>query len=138
MSQPMDTRMPTATPWVGVTAFAVALLFVIGGFNVIFGFAAVFDDTVWVDSGRGALLLDVSAWGWAHVVLGILCMVVAFGLTRGAIWARAVGSLLVMFNMITQMMALPAYPLWSLLIIALDVLVLWALIVHGNESLEGY
>jgi hypothetical protein len=82
------------------------------------------------------VVLDVTAWGWVHLVIGLLVAVVGYFLLQGASWATYAAILLVIVNMLTQMMFLPAYPLWSIMIIALDSFVLWALIVHGDERVR--
>jgi hypothetical protein len=122
-----------STAWVGWIVFAAAMLMVDGAFNIITGLVAIFSDDVYVQTQHNELVLDVTAWGWTHLVLGILLALVGYFILRGALWAAATAALLVMVNMVTQLLLLPTYPLWSLVIILVDTLVLWALLVHGDE-----
>jgi hypothetical protein len=121
---------------VGWIAFAAIMMLVVGLFNVIDGIAAIASNKVFVTGSGGAVVLDVTAWGWVHLVIGLLVAVVGYFLLQGASWATYAAILLVIVNMLTQMMFLPAYPLWSIMIIALDSFVLWALIVHGDERVR--
>ena len=135
VTQNAGTR-PRASGWVGWIAFAAAMLLVIGVLNLINGFAAVFQDEIFVSGDRGALILDVTAWGWIHVVFGLVLVGVGIGLIQGQLWAAITATFLVMLNMITQMFMLPAYPFWSILLIVLDAFVLYALTVHGDERIR--
>jgi hypothetical protein len=123
-----------ATGWVGWIAFAAIMMFIVGGFNIIDGLAAIFKDEVFVTTSRGILVFDVTAWGWIHLVLGVLQLVVAWYLLRGALWARMTAVALVALNAIEQLAFLGAYPFWATLIIALDVVIIWAIVVHGDEA----
>src|SRR6185436_20004518 len=72
-----------ATLWVGWIAFAAIMMFIVGGFNIIDGFAAIFKDEMFVTTSKGILVFDITAWGWIHLVLGVLQCAVAFFLLRG-------------------------------------------------------
>jgi hypothetical protein len=108
----------------------------IGAINVIDGLGAVFTDEIFLEGERGTLVLDLTQWGWIHVGLGALLIAVGIGLLLDAAWARIAAIILVMINMLSQVMILPAYPFWALLVIALDVLVLWALTAHADDRLS--
>jgi hypothetical protein len=123
------------TAWVGWIVFTAAMMLMLGVFNAINGLAAIFADDIFVTGSRGAVMFDVTTWGWIHLVVGVLVAVSGVFLMQGATWARVVAVGVVMLNMLAQLLFLPAYPFWSLLIIVLDVLVLWALIVHGDEQI---
>jgi hypothetical protein len=123
------------TAWVGWVWFAAFALITSGLFNIIAGFVAVFDDDkILALTGSGAAIVDVSTWGWVHLVLGALLTLVGFVLFGGAPWARAVAAVLVVLNLLAQFVSLPVTPWWSLTIIVIDVVILWALIVHGDET----
>jgi len=119
--------------WVGGVALAGVLLATNGLFNIVAGLSAIFTDDVFVTTRSGALVLDVTSWGWVHLVLGLVLLGTGIALFTGNRWARLVAVTAVTVNMVSQLMAMPAYPAWSLLIIALDVAILWAVIVHGEE-----
>lgn len=125
-----------ATGWVGWIVFAAIMMFILGAFNIIDGLAALFKDEVFVNTGKGLLIFDLTAWGWIHLLLGVVLCLVGAALINGALWGRIVAVVLVTFNAIEQLVFLSAYPFWSVLIITLDVLVIWALVVHGAETRE--
>ncbi|HWL99345.1 MAG TPA: hypothetical protein VNP20_18520 [Nocardioidaceae bacterium] len=126
---------PKSTGWVGWIVFTAAMLLMLGVFNAVNGLAAIFADDIFVSGASAAVVFNVTTWGWVHLVLGVLAAATGVALMQGATWARAVAVGFVMLNMLTQLLFLPAYPFWSMLIIVLDVLVLWALIVHGDEQI---
>lgn len=127
----------TATGWVGWVWFAGGLMILVGVFNAIVGLAALFQGQVIVAGAAGALLFSVTGWGWVHLIIGILLVLVGGGLFTGSTAARVTAVVLVGINAIAQLTFLPVYPAWSLLIIALDVVVLWAILVHGGEVTES-
>lgn len=124
------------TGWVGWIAYAAVMMIILGAFNAVTGLTAIFSDDIYVRGANTVVVLDVGTWGWVHLVLGVAVAVTGFSLFKGALWATVVAILLVMLNMVTQMLMLPAYPFWSMLIIVVDALVLWALLVHGDEKVR--
>jgi hypothetical protein len=133
MNTPEQTRV---TGWVGWIWFAGLILIMLGTFNVIQGFAAVFTDDVFIPTEAGAIVLDVTGWGWVHLIVGLLAILAGLGLFSGATWARVFAVIVVMINAVAQLASLNFHPVWSIIVITLDVLVIWALIVHGSETRE--
>ena len=115
---------PYATGW---TIFA-AVLMTFGGTMAIFqGVAAIAKDDLVVVHNNYAYTLNVTSWGWIHVILGFLIAVAGLALLTGMVWARIVGVALAGLGMIANFLWLPYYPFWSMLIIGFNVLVIWAL-----------
>ena len=131
-----STGAPRITGWVGWVWFAALMMILTGAFNIIYGLVAILRSTFFLETPNNTLLFNLSAWGWIHLILGILLVIAGFAVIAGQTWARAVAVILAMVNAITQMLLFSAYPWWSLLAIAIDVLVIYALIVHGRESEE--
>lgn len=125
---------PKSTGWVGWIMFTSIMMMVVGVFNVVDGIAAIAADDIFVSGAAGSVVLDVTTWGWVHLILGVVVTIAGFSLLQGSTWARVVAIAVLTINMTTQLLFLPAYPFWSLIIIMLDVLALWALIVHGQEE----
>ncbi len=132
----MATNNSNVSGWVGWVYFAAYMLIAIGFFQTILGFSALLNDEWLVNVGGTLLVLDYTAWGWIHLTLGILSMVVGTGLFSGRNWARITAIILVMFNFFAQFAFLSVYPVWSIIIMVVDVLVLYALTVHGGEVAE--
>ena len=124
-------RAPSA--WAGWVAFAGTIAIIAGVFNIIQGLVALFDDTYFVVAGGDLLVFDYTAWGWVHLLVGVIMVAVGFGILRGSPWGLVAGVVIAGVNAIVQLGFLAAYPVWSILIIALDVVVIYALIVHGRE-----
>jgi hypothetical protein len=131
MTQQSDYKKPTA--WVGFVVLASVLLCISGAFNIITGLVAVFSDKIFVQGSAQTVVLDVTGWGWFHIFLGIVLFATGLALYTGATWARITAIIVVSVNMVTQLMEMPAYPLWSLVIVTVDLLIIWAVIVHGDE-----
>jgi hypothetical protein len=127
-----ERRTPTLSGWaVGGISFAVAILMVIGIFQIIAGLTAIFNDEFFIVAENYTFDLDVSAWGWIHLILGVLLLVVAYGLYSGATWAGITAVFLAGLSAVQNFFFIPYYPFWSLLIIALNIWVIWALTRPG-------
>jgi hypothetical protein len=122
------------TGWVGWVYFAGTMLVLVGTFNLIEGLVALFNDQYYVPTQQGLLVFDITRWGWIHLIMGGLAVIVGIGLVTGAMWARIAGVALAGLNAIAQLAFLSAYPLWATIVITIDVLIIWALIVHGDEA----
>ena len=118
---------------VGVTVFAGVLMIMIGVFHAIQGLVALFNDEFYVLGEEYVFKFDVTTWGWIHLILGVVVALAGAGMFRGAVWARTVAVVMASVSMVASFVWLPYYPLWSILIIALDVFVIWAAILHGRD-----
>jgi hypothetical protein len=122
------------TGWVGWIVFAAVVLMVNGSFNAIQGLSALLrDEGYWVTNGGEVLMFDITGWGWIHLILGIVTVIVGFLLLQGSTFARVLAIGLVFLNMIAQFAYLPIFPFWGIVGIAVGFFVLYALIVHGGE-----
>lgn len=122
------------TGWVGWIWFAAAILIMTGAFNIVDGIVALTKDQVYLVSKDQLVILDFTSWGWILLIEGIVQLAVGIALFSGARWARVVAIVMAMLSALTQLVYITAYPLWSIVVIGLDVVVLWALIVHGEEA----
>ena len=132
MSQNMRARR-SPTAWVGWVMFAGTMAVIVGVFTVMQGLVALFNDQYFVVGQGELLLLDFTTWGWIHLVVGVILVLIGVGILRGSPWGLVAGVVIAGINAILQLGFLAAYPVWSILIIALDVVVIYALIVHGQE-----
>jgi hypothetical protein len=124
-------REPTG--WVGWIFFAAVLMILAGVMNAIYGFIAIVNDE-WVGWGnREDVYLDLTAWGWVHLIVGVVVLLAGIGLLSGNVLARAVAVLLAGIAIIANFLFIPAYPVWALTIIAINVFVIYALTAHGGE-----
>jgi hypothetical protein len=125
---PRRTSVPAdeyeASGWV---SFAAIVLFVAAFFSSMWGLAAILNDQVVTVGGRGVTILDFTAWGWAQLILGAMMGLTAVGLLAGRGWARWVAVILVTLNAIGQVGVISAFPLWALMVIALDIVVIYQL-----------
>jgi hypothetical protein len=103
-------------------------------FQVIEGLVAIFDDGFYRVTASGLVVnVDYTVWGWVHLLLGVLIGVSAIGVLTGNVAARAVAVLLAGLSALVSLAFIEAYPIWSVIIITIDVLVIYALTVHGRE-----
>jgi hypothetical protein len=120
--------------WAEGLVFAGMLLGLVGLFEVIAGVTALFNDTVYVvRSDRLVISVDYTVWGWAHLVFGVLALVTAYFLVRGTRLGLTLGIVVAALVAVVNLLFLPAYPWWSTLAIAFNVLVIYAISKHGEE-----
>lgn len=123
--------MASQDAWSGWISFAGILIIIVGGMDVLQGLVAIIQDEYVVATQKGLAIVDVTAWGWATLVWGGILILAAIGLLGGAGWARWLAIIGVAVNAIQQVAFLAnypqAYPLWNLLIVALNIIVLYAL-----------
>ena len=132
-------RGQAATGWAAWIAFAAVILAVIGVLQIMQGLAALIDDGFYVVRESGLVVnVDYSVWGWTHMLLGIVAILVAAGLLAGNTVARVAGVILAMVSAIVNLAFLPAYPWWSTVVIVFDVLVIYALTAHGGEMKQRH
>jgi hypothetical protein len=112
---------------IGGLTFAAAVMMLIGTFQAINGIAAIFNDQFFVVTQHYTFDLDVTTWGWIHLILGIFIAAAGGALMQQKLWAGIVAMVLAMLSAVDNFFFIPYYPLWSLLIIGLDVWVIWAL-----------
>lgn len=130
MSEPATEQ----TAWVGWVVFAAIMMLIVGSYQVIVALVALFNSDYFLVSDRGMVVtLDFTGWGWAHLIMGCVVFAAGLGILAGQTWARVVGIVIAAVSAVANMAFLPAYPLWSLLIITLDVLIIFALSMHGRE-----
>jgi len=123
--------MASRTAWAGWILFAAIVLLMVGGMDIFQGLVAVFKDEYVVATREGLALIDVTTWGWITLLWGALLILAGLGLLGAAGWARWLAIVGVAINAIQQVAFMAnypkAYPLWNILIIALNVLILFAL-----------
>lgn len=123
---------PQVSGWaVGGITFAACVLTLVGAFQVISGLAAIIDDEFFVVVRNYSFDVDTTAWGWIHLLLGILLVVTGFGLFSRAAWAGVTAIFLASLSAVANFFFIPYFPAWSILVIALDVWVIWALTRPG-------
>ena len=119
---------PRPSGWaVGGLTFASTMMVLIGIFQAFAGLGAIIDDDFFVVTQNYAFDLDVTAWGWIHLILGIVVAWAGYALWSGKLWAGVVALILAMLSALANFFFIPYYPFWSLLVIALNVWVIWAL-----------
>lgn len=121
--------------WVGWIGFAGVIMILSGMFQAIEGLVGIFRQAFYVVSNSSQVLIvnNVHTWGWINLVVGIVVMFAGISLFSGSMWARVVAVLFALISAIINMLYLPLYPIWSILCIALSVLVIYAVMAHGAE-----
>lgn len=127
-------RPTSMTAWVGWIAFAATMMVLLGTLHIFEGLVALFRDEYFLVGKNGLTVhVDYTMWGLVHLLGGILIIAAGLGLLTGQLWARSVGVLLALVSAVVNIGFLSAYPIWSAIMIAVDILVIWALTVHGGE-----
>jgi hypothetical protein len=133
--RPGEVQVPEwPSRWVGWILFAGVMMIVLGLFHAFQGFMALFDDEYFLVTKRGLTIhADYAAWGWVHLALAVVVMAAGVALLNGRMWGRIVAVVLAVISIMVNAAFLAAYPIWSTIMIAVDILVIWSLTVHGNE-----
>jgi hypothetical protein len=123
--------------WVtGLVLFAGLMMIMLGVYQGIVGIAALVDDRFYVVTPDYAYGVDVTAWGWIHLLVGIVVAAAGWAVLAGRMWGRVVGITMASLSAVANFFFIPYYPLWSMVIITLDVFVIWALCLYGPRSAE--
>ncbi|WP_226435589.1 DUF7144 family membrane protein [Rhodococcus yananensis] len=123
----MSDRHPVRNGFAGATTIAAgALLAAAGILSILQGISALANDDLFVVGPEYLYSFDITGWGWIHLLIGILVVATAIGLFAAATWARAVAIVLAAVSIVANFLWLPYYPWWAVLVIALDILVIWA------------
>ena len=129
--------MRSESGWaVGFTAFAAIMMALIGFFQASMGIVAIFNQDFYVTTPNYVFAFDVGTWGWIHLILGVLVLAAGLSLLAGATWARAVGVVLAAFSAIEAFVFIPYQPFWSIIVIAVCVMVIWALTTQTADALD--
>ena len=132
MTEMTPQRTPTPSGWaLSGLVFAGAVLTLVGLFSIVTGLVALIDDEFYVVGANYTFELDTTAWGWIHLIMGLLLTVTGFGLFSRSSWAAMTAIVLAMLSALANFFFIPFYPFWSLLIIALNIWVIWALTREG-------
>ncbi|MFE2039730.1 hypothetical protein ACFXAZ_02180 [Streptomyces sp. NPDC059477] len=127
-ARPQQPATSGGDGWVtGGVTFAGVLLLCSGILAVLQGIAAIAKNNVYSNVGTYTYEINLTGWGWIHVVLGALVAVTGWGVLSGASWARITGIVLASLSLIAQFLFLPYAPVWAVVLMAIDVFVIWAL-----------
>jgi len=138
-SRRRDTDLDTPygdvrTAWTGWVIFGSVMLILMGAFQIIEGLVALFDEGFYLVGANGLVVnVNYNTWGWIHLIIGVIALLAGVGLTMGNMAARVVGVVIAFVSAVVNLAFISAYPIWSTILITLDVIVIYAIIVHGRE-----
>jgi hypothetical protein len=135
---PPAGRYTEPTAWAGWVVFGGVMMIMLGTFQVIEGLVALFNNGFYATTDRLVVHVDYNTWGWTHLVIGVLAVLTGLGLLAGNMAARVAGVVVALLSALANLAFLGAYPIWSTIMITLDVIVIYAIIVHGRELKSDY
>ncbi|MDQ0989520.1 hypothetical protein [Streptomyces sp. V3I7] len=118
----------------GLVTFGAVMLLVAGLLSIFRGIMGIANDDVFYVTRDYVFHFDLTGWGWIHLILGAIAVIISVGLFQGAAWARVLGVVVAVLIIITHFMALPYSPVWSFVVIAVSVLIIWALCLGRPEE----
>ena len=121
----------------GFVFFASIMMIVIASFHAVTGLAGIVEEGFYAATPNYVLEITATAWGWIHLFFGVLVAFAGLALMTDAAWARVVAIIVAMVSALASFAFIPLYAPWSLALIAFDVVVIWALAVHGDTTAEG-
>jgi hypothetical protein len=134
----MSRRDVETTGWaVGGAYLAAFLMALLGFWGIFVGIAAIAADDVFVVGADYTYGIDLTAWGWIHLILAVITLLAGFSLFSGATWARVVGIILAILVAINYFLFLPFYPIWSIIVIALAIFIIWSLATTSRREMTG-
>ncbi|HEY7104454.1 MAG TPA: hypothetical protein VH573_22680 [Mycobacteriales bacterium] len=124
----------TSSAWVGWVVFAAVIAITMGAFEAIEGLVAIFKDQYYLVPSTGLVVsVDYTAWGWVHLIIGVVSILAGIALLQGRSWGRIVVIVLAGLSALVNLGFLSAYPIWATLVIAMDVIIIYALTVHWKD-----
>jgi hypothetical protein len=132
----MAKQNNTDTGWMGWIGFAALMLALVGIFHMIAGFVALFQEDIYGVTANAVYVFDYSQWGWIHIFGGLLAFLAAGSLAQGYMYGRIVAVLVAMASVVVNMAFVPIYPIWSIMMVIVGMLVIWAVVIHGKELRE--
>ena len=128
----------TVSPWAhGIAVFAGLVMIIGGAFQALEGLAAVVNDQWLVVRPEYIFAFDLTVWGVIHLLVGLALLVIGISLLRGQTWARVAGMIVAVISAILNFVFLPFSPLWAIMIIAVDMLVIWALAAYLRQPVPA-
>ncbi|MFF3411020.1 hypothetical protein ACFYW8_33390 [Streptomyces sp. NPDC002742] len=121
----------------GLVTFAAVMLFIAGFLAIFRGIMGIADDDVFVTTPNYVFKFDLTSWGWIHLILGVVAVLVSIGLFSAAVWARVVGVGIAGLLLVASFLSIPYYPVWSITLIALYAFIIWALCVVKRDAFTG-
>ncbi|MFE0513652.1 hypothetical protein [Streptomyces sp. NPDC058964] len=140
MTAPRSTTQARTTKqqWAfGLTAFAAVMLMIAGILDIFRGIMAIAQDNVFITTPNYVFKFDLTGWGWIHLILGAVAVIVSLGLFQTAVWARVAGVTIAGLLIIANFLSMPYYPVWSIVMIAFSGFVIWALCVSPPSRTSG-
>ncbi|MGW4564417.1 DUF7144 family membrane protein [Streptomyces sp. NPDC004561] len=118
----------------GLTAFGAVMLLLVGVLDIFRGIMAIAQDDVFLTTRNYVFKFSLTGWGWIHLILGVVALLVCYGLFRVAMWARVSGVAIASLVILANFLSLPYYPVWSIVLIALSAFIIWALCVVRQDG----
>ncbi|MET9502747.1 hypothetical protein ABZY42_13615 [Streptomyces sp. NPDC006622] len=138
MTTTHTSHTPTGTTkqhWAeGLTVFAAVILMLAGILDIFRGIMGIAEDDVFVTTRSYVFRFDLTGWGWIHLALGAVAVIISLGLFRGSMWARVSGVAIAALIVIANFLSLPYYPVWSVVMIAFSAFVIWGLCVSRSDA----
>ena len=119
--------------WTGWIVFAGFMMILMGVLQGIAGLTALLNDKWLLVTQNSLIAFNFTTWGWIHILIGVLVFAAGFAVMNGAVWARVVGVIIAMLSIVANLAYANTYPIWAIAVVVINVLVIYALTVRGNE-----
>ena len=120
--------------WVGWVYFGGLIMVLLGALHAMAGLVALFKDEVYAIGDKGVWVLDITSWGWIHLIAGVVILMAGLAVMSGKMWGRVIGIILGVIAAIANFAFIPVYPVWSVIMMTMSILVVYALVAHGAEA----
>ncbi len=121
------------TGWVGWIIFTGVAMVITGILQFIIGLSEAVNNHWFVVTGQSVQVMSLASWGWVHMILGALITIIGLSLFSGGIVARTLAAILVAISLVANAAFIGVYPVWSTIMIVVDLFIIYALVAHGGE-----
>ena len=132
----MSTQREPSAAAAGWIMFAGIIMIAVGAFQAFAGLVGILEDEFYAITPEYVVQFDATTWGWIHLIIGLIVLAAGVGVFSGNVLARTVGVFAALGSMVSVFAWIPWYPIWGVIVIAIDVAVIWALTVHGRDLAE--
>jgi hypothetical protein len=129
-------KQQSSDGWAGWVMFASFMMIMVGFFQAIVGLTAILKDNFFVVTQNNLIQVDIATWGWVHLLLSILVIFAGYAVMDGKVWGRTLGVILALGGAVANLAFIPYAPIWSTLLVVINVVVIYALTVHGRALSE--
>jgi hypothetical protein len=129
-----NTNSSDVSGWVGWVYFGGLMMVLLGALHAMAGLVALFKDELYLVGEKNVWVLNITSWGWIHLIAGVVILMAGLAVMSGKMWGRVIGIVLGILAAVANFAFIPVYPIWSVIMMTMSILVVYAMVAHGGEA----